>query len=373
MKPASPAGAAPVVWAVYASDDSGPTALFRALSERVPLHSVLPTDGLPFFSRGSTPPEPRTRLRVLPWGAPLRSLHTRILKKRARGARAVIFTRPNQEVLLDAFADTPRLYFAKDDYRHYFRDWDRQEEHLLRTVHRIAAVSLPLAELLAARGGHPKNHARAILNAVDADFLPPVCPAGPSALPEGLRLPRPLAGVLGRVSSRLRLDWLDEAIARTPWLHWVFVGEVEEAELREEDRPTLDRLLRHPRCTFTGWRSFEALSRFAGSFDVGVMPYSEASLNPLASPRRLFLHLPFGAPVLATPGCAQIDDFASLVDLCRSASELVDALERLRAVGFDDGRREQRWRAAQSHTWTHRAGELLALIEDAERAASPPR
>lgn len=369
MMRASAGAAGSLVWAVYASDDTGPSALFRALSERVPLHSVLPTDGLPFFSRWAPPPGPRTRLRVMPWGAPLRQLHTRLLRKQTRGARAVIFTRPDQEVLLDAFPDTPRLYLAKDDYRHYFRNWDAQEERLLRAVHRIGAVSLPLAQLLAERGGHPASHARAILNAVDADFIPPVCPSAPSAFPEGLQLPRPVAGILGRVSSRLRLAWLDEAIAQTPWLHWAFVGEMEEAELRQEDRPILQRLRRHPRCTFTGWRSFEDLSRFAGSFDVGVMPYSEASLNPLASPRRLFLHLPFGAPVLATPGCAQIDDFSSLVDLCGSASELVETLERLRAVGFDDGRRETRWRAAQLHTWTHRAAELLELIEDAERGA----
>jgi glycosyltransferase involved in cell wall biosynthesis len=369
MKPASKAGPDAVVWAVYASDDTGPSALFRELSRRVPLHSVLPSDGLPFLSRWAPPPQPRTRLRVMPWGAPLRRLHTSILRRHTRNARAVIFTRPDQEVLLDAFPDTPRLYFAKDDYRHYFRNWDDQEERLLRAVHRIAAVSLPLAQLLAQRGGHPPSHARAIPNGVDADFIPGVCPAAPAAFPEGLQPRRPVAGILGRVSSRLRLDWLDQAIAQTPWLHWMFVGEVEDAELRPEDRPTLQRLLRHPRCTFTGWRSFEDLSRFAGSFDVGVMPYSEASLNPFASPRRLFLHLPFGAPVLATPGCAQLDEFSSLVDMCGSVGELVATLERLRAVGFDDGRREERWRAVQLHTWTHRAAELLELIEDAERVS----
>jgi hypothetical protein len=98
-----------------------------------------------------------------------------------------------------------------------------------------------------------------------------------------------------------------------------------------------------------------------------VVPYSELSLNPLASPRRLFLHLPFGAPILATPGCAQLEEFEPLVVACASPDAFVRALERLRARNFDDGLREARWREATSHTWTKRAHDLREIIENTRR------
>ena len=187
--------------------------------------------------------------------------------------------------------------------------------------------------------------------------------AEPRALPENLRLPRPLAGILGRISRRLRLDWLLDVIEREGWLQWLFIGDIEWTEVSDEDRPRIERLRRHPRCTLLGARPFPALRDFAAALDVAVLPYSSRSTNPHGSAVRLFVHLPCAAPLLATPGCAQVGEFSPLVTVCHSAIDLAAALAALRARRFDDGQRTVRWQTAHQHTWDARAAAWLPLLE----------
>lgn len=338
-----------------------------ALSAHLPVRGVSGATGadLRRWLVGLAPrdPLPPETLPLAPWGAPWRRWHARWLL-RAGAPRTVVFTRPDQAPMLADFAAVSRVvYFAKDDYATYGRDWDAAETQLLAAARHVVCVSRALAQAVAQR--HPAAAAKTIVlpNAIPTSWLPPAPPAQPTALPaEIAHLPRPLAGVLGRISSRLRLDWLLETIERDPSLHWVFVGDIERAELAPEDRPRLTALQQHPRCTFLGPRDFAELRAFAAALDIAVLPYSARSTNPNGSAVRLFFHLPFAAPLLATPGCAQVDEFVPFVRRCDSAAGLSQALRELRAQNFDDGHREARWRLAQENTWAARARQWLPLV-----------
>ncbi|MBI5330554.1 MAG: glycosyltransferase [Betaproteobacteria bacterium] len=344
---------------LYDPSSPGYRDLFEALAEKAEVRAVAPACWGAIMDR-----RPAIRVRPLflpvwPGRRPWRqALHVPLLKRLAAGCDAALFTRPDQRPLLPAFAGKVRGYLACDDFTQYGRDWDADELDLIRSVDCVIAVSKRLADRLARRADLPRERIAVLPNAIPARHVPPVPPARPRASGQ------PLAGVLGRVSSRLRLDWLVECIEATPWLHWVLAGDVEEGELLEADRPRIEWLRRHPRCTLTGRLSYDALAALAATLDVGVMPYSERSVNPHGSPMRLFLHLPCGAPILSTPGCPQSDEFAPLVRRCDSADELVAALESLRQAGFDDGLRPARWLAAQDHTWERRADVLLTLLRE---------
>jgi glycosyltransferase involved in cell wall biosynthesis len=226
----------------------------------------------------------------------------------------------------------------------------------------VVCVSAALARRLEEREPSASAKVAVLPNAVPAEWVPGEPGAAPMAVGSVGALPRPLAGVLGRVSSRLRLDWLECVIEREPWLHWLFAGDVEQAEVTPEDRPRIRRLQRHPRCIFLGRRPFAEMQGLAAALDVAVLPYSDRSINPCASPVRLFVHLPWPAPILATPGCAQVAEFVPLVSMCGSAESLAARLVELRGAGFDDGQRLRRWQEASRHTWSARAHQWTGLL-----------
>lgn len=95
--------------------------------------------------------------------------------------------------------------------------------------------------------------------------------------------------------------------------------------------------------------------RPAAALDLAVLPSSDRSTNPHGSPVRLFLRLPQAAPLFATPGWRQTDEFAPLATRCGSPAALAAARRASRDAGYDDGRRAAYHAAAREHTWDARA------------------
>jgi len=301
---------------------------------------------------------------ALPWGDRWRPrVHGPLLQRLAGPDATVILTRPDQAPLLPCLQQHRRVYYVVDDYLRYRATWIEWERALVASADHVVAISSALGQALMERFGIRSDRLTISPNAVSAADIPACCPTKPAALPEGLDLPRPLAGVIGRISSRIRLDWLIDLVEQLPWLHWLFVGDVETEELVPSDVPVLRRLRHHRRCTFVGRRSYEQLAGFAAALDVAVLPYSALSVNPLGSSMRFFLQLPYGTPILATPGCPQLEEFVPLVQLCPTCDSLAAALGALRERNLDDGLRKARWSAAHSHTWENRAEALIGLMD----------
>ena len=294
--------------------------------------------------------------------------HRRTLSKLARPA-GVIFTSPDQAFLLDSFPKARKIYYAIDNFCAW--SWgsnlvDQWESKIASGVDHVVMVSRGLAKVFREKHRCPEDKVTVSPNAAPGRFTPIAPPEGPSNLPAPFsRVGRPVAGIVGRISSRIRLDWLRAAVEGAPWLNWIFVGEVEMREVQMKDMPNLLWLRNHPRCHFTGRLPYEHLFEWASAMDVGILPYSDRSVNPLGSAMRLFVHLPFGHPILATPGCLQVEEYEPLVSFCRSPEALLDSLERLRENSFDDGLRQGRWLAAKKHTWENRALDLLRCLEEA--------
>jgi glycosyltransferase involved in cell wall biosynthesis len=349
--------------AIYARGEPALCWLFAALARMHELCGVSPTGAVDIarlaVGRGRFDPlAPRT----VPHSLLGEGFYRAAMRRLTRDAATVILTRPDQAALLPLLPASRKIYIAIDDYDAYGRSQRQDEAMLVAAADHVVAVSTALAIALRDRYGISRDRLTVSPNGVPMAWIPAQCPAGAASLPAGLNLPRPLAGVIGRISSRLRLDWLVDAVERLPWLHWLFVGDVEAEELLPEDRPQLQRLRASPRCRFIGQRAYEALPAFAAALDVAVMPYSERSTNPHGSPVRLFLQLPFGTAIVATPGCRQVEEFSSLLRMCPTSDGMIAALEELRRQGFDDGLRQARWQAAKANSWEARARVLAPLI-----------
>ncbi|MFO0679591.1 MAG: hypothetical protein U0169_23895 [Polyangiaceae bacterium] len=352
--------------------DPAMRARMKAVAEATPTKLVLVHDGVVHQDRMETPGAPWKR--YIERGTALAWLASRPTVLHAlRAARCVIVTGTDQAPLLPEIVrakDGVRravVYVAGDDVnlgRHAAIRLER-EARIVAVSTKVVAVSEKLADLLAARHGFPRSDVLVSRNAVARDLVPDVVPAAPAPLPAGLpaSFQRPVVGVLGTISSRLRLDWIRAALDNVPELRWLFVGNVEEYELAIEDRAVLRDLVRHPRCAFVGPVSHRTLSEYARAVDLAAMPYSGTSVNPVGSPTRLFLQLPYGQPIVASDSCAQFDEFRDVVRVESDVAGFVRALRELVGASFDDGLREARWRLARRHTWTERARPIAEMID----------
>ena len=347
------------IFTFYNRGNSALCYLFEALAAHAPMRNYWPAEWIDIarLMAGRALHDPNKPTPLMTDWKSLAAYGEQIARRAAPGD-TVIFTRPDHAVLLPAFARQKKVYYLLDDYRTYNRNWQAEEEALLKSCDHVVAVSPALAELLETRVQGVASRLTVSPNAVPASWIPSSCPSGPAAIP-GFQKGAPLIGVLGSISSRLRLGWLCEAVDRTPSFNWLFVGGVEKGELLDEDKPFLEKLERHSRCYFMGELRYEALLPYARGLDVALMPYSERSTNPFGSAMRLFFHLPFGQPIITTKGCKMVEGFIPLVAMAGSPDELV---ARLNASTLEDGLREARWRESFRHTWTARADALRPIL-----------
>jgi hypothetical protein len=290
-----------------------------------------------------------------------RALAERSIRRVCPRPGAVVLNLPDQRSIAARFRDAVRVYYAGDDFTSSYGwpadtvvSWERR---IVGEVDHVVLISRELAHRFRARYQVESTRLHVSPSAVAGEYIPPSPPGRPAPLPAVVPAGfRPLAGVLGTISQRI-VRWLRRAVDAVPWLHWVFVGPVKEMD--EAHRVDLEALQSHPRCCFVGPQPYEALFSFA-AVDLAVIAFDESGSIPPAAPCDSS-PASFGQPILATPGCAQLEN-SSLVRLCRTAEVLIEALAELRDQDFDDGLRHARWAAARQHTWDARAAQLVNLI-----------
>ena len=176
-------------------------------------------------------------------------------------------------------------------------------------------------------------------------------------------LSRPLAGVIGNLAANM--DWLilQEVIARTTWLSWVFVGPTDMEISDPRQRDARDRLKRlGGRVRFVGPKPYSELQNYARAVDVGVLPYLKSEPTYSGSPTRFYEHLAAGRPMIATRGFAELLKLEPMLRLVNTADEMILALEELRRADFRDGHETLRWQASQTETWEDRAATMRSAL-----------
>jgi glycosyltransferase involved in cell wall biosynthesis len=273
---------------------------------------------------------------------------------------------PSHAPVATALPDARVVYIVLDDYLHY--GWPEQvvrryEQELVARADLVVCVSRALAEKLTAETSLPRKAVVLSPNAIPATWIPTTAPKEPGVLPKPVSdLPRPVAGVIGRLENRIRWDWISRAVECVPQLAWLFVGPV--GDLDPRNRALVDALKSNPACHFLGQQPYERLPKFLGAIDLAVLAYADRDVNPVASPVRFFSHLPFFAPIIATPGCRQLEEFDHLITLCRTPEEFTRGIEAGVRCGCDDPTRSFRWRAAHTHTWEARAEDLMTVMRE---------
>jgi teichuronic acid biosynthesis glycosyltransferase TuaH len=168
-------------------------------------------------------------------------------------------------------------------------------------------------------------------------------------------LPRPIAGLIGHLSSRIDIELLTSIVSAGCSL--LLVGPVDSSW--EPER--FAKLIALPNVRWVGPVPFERLPAYLSVMDVGVTPYVESPFNLASFPLKTLEYLAAGKPVVSTdlPAVKWLDtDLVSVADrttfgtatLAAASQSRVDALI-LRRVAF-----------AKHHSWTNRAAEFANAI-----------
>lgn len=268
----------------------------------------------------------------------------------------------------------PVIYYATDLTVGYDGLDPEQVRGLDRRMCRVARAVCPnsrrIAEYFVGDAGCDPEKVSVVPNATRESNVPVQPLVAPGELPgEIADLRRPVAGVIGNMAGNVDWPFVRDAMERTPWLRWVFVGPVGKALANREQEEA--RAWVQQRGRFVGAKPYGDLQRYARSFDVAVLPYCKKEPTYSGSSTRFYEHLPAGRPMVATRGFAELLEKEPLLKLVDTPEQVVAAMEELRATGFRDGLELARWEASRLGTWQERARMLRSSIGNLDTAQDP--
>ena len=246
------------------------------------------------------------------------------------------------------------------------------DRRMCRAARAVCPNSRRLANYLVRDAGCAPEKITVVPNATRETNIAPAPLLVPEALPTSIaHLQRPIAGIVGNLSANMDWELLEQAIAATPWLTWVFVGPTSMAIAEPAQDAARTRVIAqanrqaydgNSRVYFTGGRPYGELQAFARSFDVAVLPYRKKEPTYSGSSTRFYEHLAACRPMVATRGFAELLEKPPLLVLVNTAAEMRTELESLRSVHFADGQETARWEASRHGTWEERVRTLTGTL-----------
>lgn len=224
----------------------------------------------------------------------------------------------------------------------------RYEQRTLRDADAVAVVSAPLAQRYAGDG----YEATVIPNGCEPDAYAYVDSA---PLPDDVRLPGPVAGLIGQINERIDLALL-EAVADAG-VDLLIVGPAAPGYQPER----FAALTARPNVHWVGPKPFEELPRYLRLIDVGLTPYADSAFNRASFPLKTLEYLAAGRAAVSTPLPANDWLNSELIEVADGpaayAAAVGAALARPRTPEIVAHRRA----FAAAHSWANRARALAEL------------
>jgi glycosyltransferase involved in cell wall biosynthesis len=169
-----------------------------------------------------------------------------------------------------------------------------------------------------------------------------------------------VVGYQGSISSWVDFDLLDDVIAKTPDLSFLFVGMVDVRARRD-----FRRLYRHRNFHYLGAVSPDALPWVLSKIDIGIIPFKINDLIRATNPIKLYEYLAAGKPVVATPMPEVMRYEAKAVVATAAEPEAFAALLRqMAAFPADPAARAERLKIADENSWESRFKKILENVPE---------
>jgi glycosyltransferase involved in cell wall biosynthesis len=278
--------------------------------------------------------------------------------------KVLVVTSPHYlDLIHRAGTSVPTFYYCSDDYSQY-QGWGgramvEMEAQLVRAVAHSFFVSEILEKRAIENYGVDRGRVSISPNATDESFLEPAsqeCIQG--LLDQFPRLRRPLVGVVGGINDRLDFDVIAACAARPEVGSLAMIGPVDAGFASEG----LDRLRGMTKCVFVGRQPHDSLPAWMQALDVALIPYRDTPLNRACSPMRLFDHMAAGRAIVSTSFCAQVHQYAEVVQIALDRNAVADLVTQacIRTVGRQ--RLPAMMEKARANTWAARAATLFETM-----------
>ncbi|WP_128422985.1 glycosyltransferase [Frankia sp. EI5c] len=271
------------------------------------------------------------------------------------------------DVLLPAFGaarERLRVYWAQDDYAGGAALLGLDPVRVQVAEVKVAAK----ADVVIAAS--PVVHAKLAALGADPLLIPYGCDPDAFAgvesapVPEDVRLPGPVAGLVGHINARIDLSLL-EAVADTG-NSLLLVGPIDPAF--EPGR--MRALLARENVLSVGRKPAEELPGYLRTIDVGLVPYADTPFNRGSFPLKTLEYLAAGRAAVSTdlPATRWLD--SSLIVTATTPPDFAAAvtaeLQRERSGQLAAARRA----FAECHSWGRRAADFAAAIRVARHDGS---
>jgi teichuronic acid biosynthesis glycosyltransferase TuaH len=249
-----------------------------------------------------------------------------------------------------------RVFFGTDDFvsgaslMRLSHDWAIQREAAqLRAADTIVVVSDPIAE----RWGRMGYNTHVIPNGCDCNAFVNVDEISPA---NDVDLPLPIAGLVGQLSERIDLAYL-EAVADAG-VSLLLIGPVSATI----DRKRFDGLTNRPNVQWLGPRPFEELPSYLRLVAVGLTPYVDSDFNRASYPLKTLEYLAAGRSAIVSDLPAHRSLDSGFIRIAKTSKEFASiTVEELAKPDSQDLRMSRRAFAAD-HSWDKRAGEFARLL-----------
>jgi hypothetical protein len=251
------------------------------------------------------------------------------------------------------------IYHVVDDYLTYYgikeedrKKIERLEKETIKHADMVIVVSKNL--LNSKKSFHHNTYL--VPNATDYEGYSKIRDDDISLPGDISKLPRPIIGYSGLISSRLNLDLLlFLARAKNNW-SIALIGH-HNARL---DIDKFDKLLKLPNVHFLGRKHISEMPYYLKAIDVGIIPYETNEHSQNISPLKLYDYLSMGKPIVTT-NFAAAHEFSDLVRISDTKENFVLNIQE--AIETDNNELYiNRIKRAAMNTWDDRLNQISDLI-----------
>lgn len=281
-----------------------------------------------------------------------------VLRRLGMEAPILWITYPTQIVLVDALAGQLICYDCMDNYAAFYapnsaraRLANKLEMELLSRSNLVLATSASLQNRLEVYC----SPVHLIRNAVSDHFLT-YSGQEQKPLPDWPAGYGPVIGYMGTISAWLDFEAILSLAARHPHWRLVFVGPT-EISLSSIEFP--------PNVFFLGSKTYDVLVAYVARFDVALIPFKVNELTLNVNPVKIYEYFALGKSVVAT-ALPELLPFSEICYLANGTEAFIRQVE-IAVAELDSEVHallvQKRQAVAQQNTWSHRAAEVISLIE----------
>jgi beta-glucosidase/6-phospho-beta-glucosidase/beta-galactosidase/glycosyltransferase involved in cell wall biosynthesis len=166
---------------------------------------------------------------------------------------------------------------------------------------------------------------------------------------------RPILGWFGVVDERVDYGMVGEMARMRPDWSFAMVGPVVKVD---------PNLLPHsPNLFWLGQRDYQVLPNYCRAFDICMMPFAINAATQYINPTKALEYLATGRPVISTPVSDVVRQYQGIVDIVSSATEFVEAAEKL-LKNPDPARIQQGIERAKASSWENTVTTMQSIIRD---------